>query len=185
MFEIISYGGGGLLEAVLNGVAMFFGASSYIYALKIAATLACIGILISSAFSGRYPDLKWMLGIIMIYIFLFVPKVDVTITDSVERAPGGMPTMRVVGNVPVGLAFAASFTSQMPPAALRNELLAHRGQHVQTLATYRLLQDRIAALPVRQRARYRHPEMTLRLGIRCEEAWLAWCDDVTAELERE
>ena len=111
MLEIISYGGGGLLEAVLNGVAMFFGASSYIYALKIAATLACIGILVSSAFSGRYPDLKWMFGIIMIYIFLFVPKVDVTITDTVERAPGGMPTMRVVGNVPVGLAFAASFTS--------------------------------------------------------------------------
>ncbi len=75
--------------------------------------------------------------------------------------------------------------ARQPPAALRDELLAHRGQHVQTLATYRLLQDRIAALPVRQRARYRHPEMTLRLGIRCEEAWLAWCDDVTAELERE
>lgn len=113
MFEIITYGGGGLLEAVLNGVAMFFGASSYIFALKTAATLACIGILVSSAFSGRYPDLKWMFGIILIYIFLFVPKVDVTITDTVERAPGGMPTYRVVGNVPVGLAFAASFTSQM------------------------------------------------------------------------
>lgn len=120
MFEIISYGGGGLLEAVLNGVAMFFGASSYIYALKIAATLACIGILVSSAFSGRYPDLKWMFGIIMIYIFLFVPKVDVTITDPVERAPGGMPTIRVVGNVPVGLAFAASFTSQMKDYFVRN-----------------------------------------------------------------
>lgn len=120
MFEVISYGGGELLSAVLNGVAMFFGASSYIHALKMAATLACIGILVSSAFSGRYPDLKWMFGIIMIYIFLFVPKVDVTITDTVERAPGGMPTYRVVGNVPVGLAFAASFTSQMKDFFTRN-----------------------------------------------------------------
>lgn len=113
MFEIITYGGGGLLQAVLNGVAMFFGSSSYIYALQIAATLACIGIVVSSAFSGRIPDLKWMFGIILIYIFLFVPKVDVTITDTVERAPGGMPTYRVAANVPMGLAFAASFTSQM------------------------------------------------------------------------
>lgn len=120
MFEIITYGGGGLLEEVLNAVAMFFGASSYIYALQIAATLACLGILISSAFSGRMPDLKWMFGIILIYIFLFVPKVDVTVTDTVERAPGGMPTYRVVGNVPVGLAFAASFTSQMKDYFTRN-----------------------------------------------------------------
>lgn len=72
--------------------------------------------------------------------------------------------------------------ARQPPEALRAELAAHRAQHAQTLATYRLLQDHIAALPAKKRARYRHPEMTLRLGIRFEEAWLAWCDDIAAEL---
>lgn len=71
---------------------------------------------------------------------------------------------------------------RVSPQQLRAELDAHKAQHEQTLATYRLLQQSLAALPVRRRARYRHPELTLRLGIRFEEAWLAWCEEVKAEL---
>lgn len=65
---------------------------------------------------------------------------------------------------------------------LQAELEAHQREHEQTLATYRMLQETIAALPARRRTRYRHPELTLRLGIRFEEAWLAWCEEVQAEL---
>lgn len=71
---------------------------------------------------------------------------------------------------------------RLTPAALIAELEAHQKEHEQTLATYRLLQETIAALPSRRRARYHHPELTLRLGIRFEEAWLAWCKEVKAEL---
>lgn len=73
--------------------------------------------------------------------------------------------------------------ARLPPEALQAELAAHRAQHAQTLATYRLLQQQIAALPAKRRARYHHPELTLRLGIRFEEAWLAWCDEVGRELQ--
>lgn len=71
---------------------------------------------------------------------------------------------------------------RLPPEQLRAELAAHRRAHEQTLATYRLLQQQMAALPPQRRARYHHPELTLRLGIRFEEAWLAWCDEVAHEL---
>jgi PadR family transcriptional regulator AphA len=71
---------------------------------------------------------------------------------------------------------------RLDAAALCAELDTHRREHEQTLATYRLLQQTIAELPARRRARYHHPELTLRLGIRFEEAWLAWCEEVQAEL---
>lgn len=114
MFEIVTYGGGGFLQQILNGVAMIFGNGDYIFALKMCATLAALGMLISSAFQGRLMDLKWLLIIIFVYVFAFLPKVTVTITDTVERTPGfpmSTPTVRTVANVPVGVAFPASFAS--------------------------------------------------------------------------
>lgn len=118
MFEIISYGGGNLLYQILQGVAMFFGSGDYLFTMKIVATMAGLAILVQSAFTGRLPDLKWFLVIIFVYMFAFVPKVTVTVTDTVERSTGfgfsaPMPTVRVVANVPIGLAFVASFTSHM------------------------------------------------------------------------
>ncbi|MES2919537.1 MAG: PadR family transcriptional regulator [Pseudomonadota bacterium] len=71
---------------------------------------------------------------------------------------------------------------RLTPEQLCAELDAHQKEHEQTLATYRLLQQSLAVLPSKRRARYRHPELTLRLGIRFEEAWLAWCEEVKAEL---
>ncbi len=71
---------------------------------------------------------------------------------------------------------------RLTPEKLRAELDAHKAEHEQTLATYQLLQQSLAALPQQRRARYRHPELTLRLGIRFEESWLAWCEEVKAEL---
>lgn len=112
MFEVISHGGGAFIMQVLNGVAMMFGSGDYLYALKICATLSAMGILIGAAFSGRIPDLKWILVIFVVFHFAFLPKVDVTVTDTVERTHG-VPTVRVAGNVPMGLAFVASFTSHM------------------------------------------------------------------------
>ncbi|MGC8074118.1 hypothetical protein ACP3W1_26510, partial [Salmonella enterica] len=31
--------------------------------------------------------------------------------------------------------------------------------------------------------RYRFPAHTLRFGVRYEESWLAWCDEVIADLQ--
>lgn len=114
MFEVISHGGGAFIMQVLNGVAMIFGSNDYIFALKICATLASVGILVGCAFSGKVPDVKWIIITICVYVFVFLPKVDVTVTDTVERTMyGGTPTVRVAGNVPMGLAFVASFSSHM------------------------------------------------------------------------
>ncbi|NGY04060.1 PadR family transcriptional regulator [Solimonas terrae] len=66
--------------------------------------------------------------------------------------------------------------------ALRAEVESHRRKHEQTLALYRMLHEQIGKRPAAVRQRYHHPELTLRLGIRFEEAWLAWCEEIGAEL---
>lgn len=71
---------------------------------------------------------------------------------------------------------------RLSPEALRAELDAHRDQHEQTLQLYRSLYEQIGKRPAAVRKRYRHPELTLRLGIRFEETWLAWCDEIRGEL---
>ncbi len=73
---------------------------------------------------------------------------------------------------------------RLPPAAVHDELARHRALHEQTLATYRGLMQQFDAVSAERRERYFFPLQTLRLGVRFEEAWLAWCDEVTAELDR-
>jgi PadR family transcriptional regulator AphA len=71
---------------------------------------------------------------------------------------------------------------RLPREALLVELEQHRKQHQQTLATYRLLQEQVAALPPGKRERYRFPGHTLKLGVMYEETWLRWCEEVGKEI---
>ncbi len=72
---------------------------------------------------------------------------------------------------------------RLPDAHLRAELQRQEELHRQTLQTYLDLQQQIAAMPAARRQRYHHPELSLRLGIAIERAWLQWSEEVAAELE--
>lgn len=69
-------------------------------------------------------------------------------------------------------------------ADLRKELARHREAHAATLATYRQIESTAAHLPPALRIRYQLPVMTLRLGIRFEEAWLDWANEMEGVIER-
>ena len=108
MWELYTYGGGDFLRQIFNGVALIFGDDNYYGALKSAALLGFIGVLIYAAFQKGPLDVKWILGIVMVVMVLVVPKVNVTITDRVVTANSA-----VVSNVPLGLGFTATAFSKL------------------------------------------------------------------------
>lgn len=65
---------------------------------------------------------------------------------------------------------------------LRDELSRHRETHQQTLHSLLAIEQQYLALPAAEQARQRLPYLTLRRGILGEQAWLAWADEVAAEL---
>jgi len=108
MWELFTYGGGDFLRMILTGVAQIFGNADYMVALKSAALIGFIGVLIYAAFQKGPLDVKWIAGIIMIVMVMIVPKVNVTITDRVVIADSS-----VVSNIPLGLGLTATAFSKL------------------------------------------------------------------------
>lgn len=62
--------------------------------------------------------------------------------------------------------------------ALHEEVDAHENRHRKTLGYYREMEQRLKSAPGEVKRRYLLPYMTMRLGIRLEEAWLEWIQEV-------
>jgi PadR family transcriptional regulator AphA len=67
---------------------------------------------------------------------------------------------------------------------LCEEMARHVAVHRKTLDSLQSIERDYHALPAEQRAALRLPYLTLRRGILGEQAWLAWADEVAAELGR-
>jgi conjugal transfer mating pair stabilization protein TraG len=102
-FEIYSYGGGDFLRLIFNGITQIFGAANYMMALKTSALLGFLGVLITAAFHKGKLDLHWLLGIVMIFMLLIVPKTHVIINDRLIPVNSA-----VVENIPIGISATAS-----------------------------------------------------------------------------
>ncbi|MBS7691777.1 PadR family transcriptional regulator [Pseudomonas lalucatii] len=68
------------------------------------------------------------------------------------------------------------------PDNLRAELARHRATHRATLDSLQEIERQYLALEPQEQARQRLPYLTLRRGILGEQAWLAWAEEVEAEL---
>ncbi|WP_412543766.1 PadR family transcriptional regulator [Longispora sp. K20-0274] len=68
------------------------------------------------------------------------------------------------------------------PAVLVADVTGHRDAHAERLALYTALEERDfpAGEPRDTAARLQH--LVLRAGIRYEQGWLAWCEEVLTEL---
>ena len=109
MYEIYAYGNVDTLNGIFNAIAAIMGGAGYLGLIK---TVAITGLLVA-AFSGlftpnRFHGWGWLVGFLMLYYTLFLPKVDVTIIDKL-----GTQAPIVVGNVPLGVAFFGSATSSV------------------------------------------------------------------------
>ncbi|MBL8529776.1 MAG: conjugal transfer protein TraG N-terminal domain-containing protein [Burkholderiales bacterium] len=109
MFEIYAYGNVDTLTGVFNAIAAIMGGGDYFGLIK---TVAVTGVLVAAfagLFSpGRFHGWGWLMGFMLLYYALFLPKADVVIVDKL-----GSQSPAVVGNVPIGVAFFGHYTSKV------------------------------------------------------------------------
>lgn len=114
-FEIFTYGNGDFIRMVMNAVASIFGSENYMSAMRIAAMLGFLGVLVKASFDRNVLDsFKWFLGMLIFCWVLLVPKSNVIITDRVLPQDSS-----VVANVPIGLAATAGLFSQLSDVLTR------------------------------------------------------------------
>jgi conjugal transfer mating pair stabilization protein TraG len=109
MFEIYAYGNVDTLTGVFNAIAAIMGGADYFGLIK---TIAVTGVLVA-AFAGlftpgRFHGWGWLMGFLLVYYALFLPKSTVVIVDKL----GSQPPV-AVGNVPIGAAFFGHATSKV------------------------------------------------------------------------
>jgi|GEM_PF-3478049 len=108
--EVFTYGGGTYLVDIFNAVAALAGSGAMESLMRLALALGLVFILVHYVFSTDFLIiLRWYLSALLIYGILFVPKLDVQITDRLN------PTLpaATVANVPFGLAYFAGLSSQV------------------------------------------------------------------------
>lgn len=71
------------------------------------------------------------------------------------------------------------------PLAVLAEVELHRGQHAERLDVYRLIEKRDFSDPARLSGRRLHQYLVLRAGVRAEQGFLDWCDEVLQAMRRD
>jgi conjugal transfer mating pair stabilization protein TraG len=109
MFEIYAYGNVDTLTGVFNAIAAIMGGADYFGLIK---AIAITGVLVA-AFAGlftpgRFHGWGWLMGFLLVYYALFLPKATVVIVDKL----GSQPPV-AVANVPIGVAFFGHATSKV------------------------------------------------------------------------
>lgn len=105
-WEIYTYGGGDALLQLFNGLVAILGDNNFLVLLKLTALITVIWVIIEALFMKRPLSIQPFLVIILIFYILFIPRVNVIITDRIDPSNNG-----VVANVPIGLGFTASLAS--------------------------------------------------------------------------
>jgi DNA-binding PadR family transcriptional regulator len=70
-------------------------------------------------------------------------------------------------------------------SAVLREVVRHRGEHAAHLEVYRAIERRDFPKPAKLNGRELHQYLVLRGGIRAEESFLAWCDEVIEAMRSE
>ena len=107
MWEIFAYQNADSLYGIFNAVAAIRGSGTYLSAVAGVAFCGFIAALLAYAFAPqKLQGWQWLASVVLVYSILFVPRVTVGIVDKT----GGTP-VKVVDNVPFGIAFFGGITS--------------------------------------------------------------------------
>ncbi|WP_264575039.1 conjugal transfer protein TraG N-terminal domain-containing protein [Sphingobium sp. B11D3A] len=110
MLEVFTVGGGEYIVNTLNAVAAWTGGGGYRSMIRVVMIMGLAYALLLMAWNLDYRVLlNWFLQATLMYMVLMVPTMTVKVTDRTNPNLQGA----AVGNVPVGLALMASFTSQV------------------------------------------------------------------------
>lgn len=107
MWEIYAYQNADSLFGVFNAAAAIHASGDYAAALAAVAFCGFVAALIAYAFAPeKLQGWKWLGTVVLVFSVLIVPKVTVGIVDKT-----GGSAVKVVGNVPFGVAALGSITS--------------------------------------------------------------------------
>lgn len=108
-YDIITYGGGQVLTLLFNGITTAVGDNNYSTLIRISGLFGLAWVLMESTFRNQFIlNIKWFLGFVLLYNALLVPKVTVHVVDRLQHNQ-----LTTIANVPWGLAFFASITSEI------------------------------------------------------------------------
>ena len=109
MYEVFTVGGGEYLVNMFNAVAAWAGGGGFRSMLQVIMVMGLTYALIVMAFNMDWRALwNWFIQATLVFMLLLVPTTTVRVVDRIN--PSLAPA--AVGNVPIGLAFLASFTSR-------------------------------------------------------------------------
>ncbi len=116
-YEVIVYGGGQVYQSVFNAVALMSGTGPIDSLFRVMILLGLLlGILKAMGDFNFAALVKWFITCAIIYGVLWVPKVQVAITDRLDT---GFPSA-IVGNVPLGVAFVAATSSEIGDTVIKS-----------------------------------------------------------------
>jgi len=109
-YEIITYGGGQTFVSVIQAVALLSGNSALKSVMLVALLVGLLMGILKAAFDFNVGMiLRWLIMSTVIYGVLWTPKVTVHVTD---RFNAGLQAADIA-NVPLGVAFAAAFSTEV------------------------------------------------------------------------
>lgn len=107
MWEIYAYQNADSLFGIFNAAAAIHASSDYAAALAAVAFCGFVAALLAYAFAPeKLQGWKWLATVLLVFGILIVPKVTVGVVDKT-----GGSAVKVVGNVPFGVAVLGSLTS--------------------------------------------------------------------------
>ena len=107
MWEIYAYQNADSLFGIFNAAAAIHGSGDYMAAVSAVAFCGFIAALVAYAFAPeKLQGWKWLATVLLVFSVLIVPRVTVGVVDKT-----GGSAVKVVANVPFGVAFLGSVTS--------------------------------------------------------------------------
>jgi conjugal transfer mating pair stabilization protein TraG len=107
MWEIYAYQNADSLFGIFNAAAAIHGSGDYMAAIAAVAFCGFIAALVAYAFAPeKLQGWKWLATVLLVFSVLIVPRVTVGVVDKTGGA-----AVKVVANVPFGVAFLGSVTS--------------------------------------------------------------------------
>jgi conjugal transfer mating pair stabilization protein TraG len=107
MWEIYAYQNADSLFGIFNAIVAILGSNDYAASIAAVAFFGFVAALVAYAFAPeKLQGWKWLATVVLTFSVLIVPRVTVGIVDKTGGAP-----VKVVGNVPLGVAVLGSVTS--------------------------------------------------------------------------
>lgn len=109
MWEIYAYHNSDSLFGIFNAIAAIMASGTYLSAIAAVAFCGFVAAMVAYMFAPeKLHGWKWIGTVVLVYGVLFVPRVSVGIVDKT----GGTP-VRIVANVPLGMAALGGLTSSI------------------------------------------------------------------------